>query len=263
MDHNDDIAHTEIRPDHNDDIAHTEIRPDHYTIGGGPGRRGMRSRKGRAAKAKRATAKAKRATAKAKKATAKAKRATAKAKRATKGAKRAATAKAKRERNAKKRKEMARKRMDKSRKSAASMLSQERGPRLSKSDKKPGDAKSGKPGDASGKPGIERETNSVKAFKDMFNPDFEKAILGKIKQGGEKRERKLCTHTFEPEKQAVLNGVRHVNNRCWNIINQIGWHKHMTENKRISDYIRKNGWTRMEIAGRDNENTKPFGTKYI
>jgi len=238
----------------NDDTTSTEIHPAPF-IGGGPGRRGMRSRKGRAAKAKRATAKAK-------KATAKAKRATAKAKKVTKGAKKA-TAKAKRERKAKKRKEMAQKRKDKSRKSAASMISQDRGPRLSRSDKKPGDAKSGKPGDATGKPGIERETNSVKAFKDMFNPDFEKAVLGKIKQGGEKRERKLCTHTFEPQEQAVLNGVRHVNNRCWNIINQIGWHKHMTENKRISDYIRKNGWTRMEIAGRDNENSKPFGTKYI
>jgi len=231
-------------------------------------RKGKKSKKKSKADKKQA-AKQKAADQKAKKATAKAKKATAQAKKATAQAKKVTT-KAKRERKAKKGKEMARKRKDKSRKSATSMLSQERGPRLSKSDKKPGDAKSGKPGDASGKPGDasgkpgkERETNSVKAFKDIFNPDFEKAILGKIKQGGEKRERKLCTHTFEPEKQAVLNGVRHVNNRCWNIINQIGWHKHMTENKRISDYIRKNGWPRMEIAGRDNENTKPFGTKYI
>jgi hypothetical protein len=61
----------------------------------------------------------------------------------------------------------------------------------------------------------------------------------------------------------IIDGKKQVNDECWNPINQVGWYTHILNNNIIYRHRLKTGWPRWEIFGREGENFRPFGTKYI
>jgi hypothetical protein len=103
------------------------------------------------------------------------------------------------------------------------------------------------------------EDSKKEPLKDtVIEEEDEASKEAKKKAATQERCRKKKWNNF-----IIIDGKKQVNDECWNPINQVGWYTHILNNNIIYRHRLKTGWPRWEIFGREGENFRPFGTKYI